>query len=177
LRSEEVRVLEFKRYSHEDDEIFRFNTLSLEEADVEIETVTKKERKPRPPHRVTWEGRLEWASPKVKELVELAKQRIISQVPSAIHSPREKQRNYFFYTQEPRVHRNMFAVILVQKQMMRIRFRLPDDFDDPENHTKLYKGWFFSKGQERAIEVRNKTDLNLLDEYLLNAYQYTKNLS
>ncbi|MFX0135341.1 MAG: hypothetical protein ACFFDN_16975 [Candidatus Hodarchaeota archaeon] len=177
LRSEEVRVLEFKRYSYNDEEIYRFNTLSLEEAEVEIETVPKKEKRPRPPHRLTWEARLEWVSPKVKELFEIAKQKILSQVPSAIHGPREKQRHYFFYTKEPQVHRNIFAVILIQKQMMRIRLRLPDDFEDPENLTKLYKGWFFSKGQERAIEVRNKTEINLLDEYLIKAYNYTKNLS
>jgi len=175
LRAEEVRVLEFKRYVHDDEEVYRFNTLSLEET--EPPGKPPKVTGERPPHHRTWEPRLAWASPNVRELVELVKEKILASVPSVIHGSRQRQRNYFFYTQEPQVHRNIFAVILIQKQMLRVRFRLPDDFVDAENITKLYKGWFYNRGQERAVEIRAQQDLNSIDNYIQLAYEYTKSMS
>jgi len=120
---------------------------------------------------------LKWASPKVKALVESVIEKIVHSVPSVIHKPRERQRHYFFYTQESQVHKNMFAVILIQKQILRVRFRLPDNFKDPDNVTKLYKGWFYNRGQERAVEIKTQKDLNLIDNYILLAYNFTKEMN
>lgn len=136
----DIRVIEFKRYAHNGDSIYRFTPLTHEQAEIEIQTLPTIRTRERKPHQKTWEARLEWASPKVKELVDFVKNKILSHIPNAIHGPRQKQRHYFFYTQEPKVHRNMFAVILIQKRKLRVRIRLPDDFEDPENITKLYKG-------------------------------------
>ena len=177
LRAEEVRVLEFKRYVHDDEEVYRFNTLSLEDTETEPPWKPPKVTRERPPHHKTWEARLEWASPNVRDLVKSVKEKILASVPSAIHGPRQRQRHYFFYTQEPQVHRNIFAVILIQKRMLRVRFRLPDDFEDTDNITKLYKGWFYNKGQERAVEIKSQQDLKLLDNFILLAYNYTKDMS
>jgi len=177
LRAEEVRVLELKRYTHADEDIYRFNTLSLDETETTVSLKPKREVRERPPHALTWEARLAWTTPQVQEMVETAKVKILTATPNAVHGPRQKQRHYFFYTQEPKVHRNLFAVIMIQKQKLRVRFRLPDNFEDPENITKLYKGWFFSKGQERAIEITNQQYLNLIDDYISMAYDYTTGLN
>jgi len=169
--AEEVRVLELKRYIHGDEYVYRFNKLSLDETVTPAPVKSKQDE--RPLHHRTWEARIAWVSPHVREWVETVKGKILTVVPNAIHGPRQKQSRYFFYIQEPKVHRNMFAVIMIQKQKLRLRFRLPHDFEDSNNITKLYKTFFFTKGQERGVEVSNQQDLDLIDDYISIAYDYT----
>ncbi|MBA7634732.1 hypothetical protein ES703_42322 [subsurface metagenome] len=177
LRAEEVRVLQLKRYTHGDENVYRFNTLSLDETVTPAPRKSKQDARERPPHHRTWEARIAWASPHVREWVETVKGKILTAVPNAIHGSRPKQSNYFFYTKEPQVHRNIFAVIMIQKQKLRVRFRLPDNFVDANKITKLYKSWFFSKGQERGVEIRDQQDLDLIDDYISIAYDYTTGLN
>lgn len=176
LRDEEFRVLELKRYTHGNENVYRFKTLSLDETVIPAPMKSKQDARERPPHHRTWEARIAWTSPHVREWVETVKVKILTAVPTAIHGSRQKQIHYFFYAQEPQIHRNMFAVIMIQKQKLRVRFRLPEDFIDSNNIAKLYKGWFFSKGEERGVEIGNQQDLDLIDEYISIAHDYTTGL-
>ncbi|GAH50715.1 unnamed protein product, partial [marine sediment metagenome] len=85
IRAGEVRVLELKRYTHGDENVYRFNTLSLDETVTPAPRKSKQDARERPLHHRTWEARIAWASPHVKEWVETVKGKILTAVPNAIH--------------------------------------------------------------------------------------------
>jgi len=168
-RDAEVRVIEFRTYQKEGEEIYLFNPFKFEEV-----VKPPKLRKEYPEHRKSWEARLEWANASIRNLVYKIIESIESELPGISHSP--KYRWYYFYKDKTPKPRSLFAVLLPEKRSLHVRIRIdPSKFEDRLNMTKQYKGWFFrARGEERGFSIKSPDQLNYALELIRQAYEHAQ---
>jgi len=167
------RILEFKTFEREDSPNVRAYLLEpLYEYGRPLEKVGEGERK-FPPHRLSWEKRLEWINPSVKSLVTQLTSKIEKELPDVTHLP--KYRWYYFYKGKSQDMDSLFTVLILTKKSIKVRIRTdPKEFKDSKNWTKAYKGWFFKKGEEREFTISRSEQLPYAMELIKQPYELAK---
>lgn len=170
-RYADVKVIEFKTYQREGKEIYHFTPFRVEE---EIIQVPEREEKKYPEYMKSWKSRLEWVNAGTRDLVFELIKRIESELPGISHSP--KGRWHYFYKSRILRHRSLFAVLLITKRKVNIRLRVdPSVFEDRNQETKKYKGWFFrTRGEERGFSIKKPDQLNYALKLIKQAYDYAR---
>ena len=168
-RYAEVKVIEFKTYKKDDKEIYYFIPFTAEE---EAVRVLEEEKKEIPDYRKSWEARLKWVNPDIRDLVSKLIERIEKELPGISHLP--KYRWYYIYKGKSRRRESLFAVLLLSKRSVNVRIRVdPARFEDELGFTKRYKGWFFKTG-ERGFSIRSLEQLNNALELIKQAYDFAE---
>jgi len=166
-------------------EIITFKTLVKEKADFkthahlyeplvkvgEPEETTGERKREYPPHRLSWEKRLEWVDPSTRSLLPQVISRIEKEFPDASHLP--KYRWYYVYKGSTHKPEFLFAVLLLTRKNIHIRIRIdPSNFRDEKNWTKAYQGWFwYKKGQERDFSITDADQLSYAIELIRQSYK------
>jgi len=118
----------------------------------------KEEGAKLPPHRLNWEKRLEWVNPSVKALVARLISKVEKEFPDVTHL--SKYRWYYIYKGKSQSTESLFAVLMLTKKDIKVRIRTdPKKLKDAKNWTKVYKGWFFKKGEEREFSISTPEQL------------------
>jgi predicted transport protein len=93
---------------------------------------------------------------------------------NVVGKPRGKY--YCFYKRNPS-NRSIFAVLCLYKVCVRVRIRADlKTFRDPKNWTgeKVYKRWFFTKGQEIEFRVESEDQIGYAMELIKQSYELAK---
>ena len=129
----------------------------------------KEERAKLPPHRLNWEKRLQWVNPSVKTLVARLISKVEKEFPDVTHL--SKYRWYYIYKGKSQSTESLFAVLMLTKKDIKVRIRTePTKFEDPKGWTKVYKGWFFKRGQEREFKMTSEEQIPYAMELIKQSY-------
>lgn len=82
-------------------------------------------------------------------------------------------RYYSFYKGKPS-GKSRFATLLLTKNFVKVRIRTdPNTFRDSKRWTgdKIYKGWFFKKGEEREFRVTEKGQIDYAMGLIKQSYE------
>jgi predicted transport protein len=141
----------------------------------ERKEVKEEEKHPeRPEHKRSWESRLKWVNPEVRELTLSLIRRIEEIFPGVTHKPSHIW--YYFYKEGGRKLDSLFAVLLIDKRKVNVRIKAdPSSFQDPQGWTKKYKGWFFTKKhEEREFSITAQEQLNYAIELIKQSYDISQ---
>jgi len=138
-----------------------------------VEELIEKEREKRqkhPEHESSWEARLEWVTPEIKELVRNLIQKVESQLTEVSGKP--KYRWYYFYKGTGKHLDSLFAVFMIKKKKVSVRIKVdPVKFKDVQKWTKKYKGWFFTKKyEEREFPISAPEQFDYAIELIKQSY-------
>jgi len=124
----------------------------------------------RPKHKRSWEDRLKWVNPEVRDLALSLIRRIEETFPGVAH--KSSHIWYYFYREGGRKLDSLFAVLLLDKKKVNVRIKAdPLTFRDPQGWTKKYKGWFFTKKyEEREFSITGQDQLNYAIELIKQSY-------
>lgn len=137
-----THVIEFKTYEKDSKMIFAFTPIN------KIKTKSKQKTK----QTNTWAELLVLASQPVQNLANAVTTIIEHELDEVYHKP--YWRWYFFYCRETLKRDSLFAVMMLRKNYLTIRFCLPSSFKDTHGLLKPYKGWFFMKKDQRELGLR-----------------------
>lgn len=123
------------------------------------------------PYR-NWHSRLAWVDDNVRDLVNELRLRIVKlgDVDREIHGV-----NLCFYRGKPST-KTIFVAFMLRKKALKVRIRTdPNKFTDTKKWTgnRVYKGWFFKKGQEREFKITKKEQIEYAMELISQAYKHT----
>jgi predicted transport protein len=155
----EVRVLEVQQFTSGKELAISFTPLTW--AKVAIKAPARP-----------WNESYNWCLPETRDLVEQLKDQI-GRFPDILHEPNYKW--YYFYKGKKDKRSNLFAVLLLQKKSVQVRFQVDSkSFSDSKNLSKLYKGWFFKVPgmQERGVTIVSLDDV----PYVLKLVQHSYDL-
>jgi len=166
-RYAEARVIEFKTYQKGDREIYQLTPFATGEEARAPETERRK-----PEYMKSWEAQLRWVDPDTRTLVSELLKRLESELPGISHSP--KGRWYYLYRGRAARRRSLFAVLLLAKSKVNIRLRVdPGAFQDGNQVTKRYRGWFFrTGGEERGFSIQSLEQLDEASALIRQAYDF-----
>ncbi len=155
-----VKVVEFRTFEREGEQIFSFSPL-VSEAEVKRE-VPEKAR--------SWQALLEWTNDATRKLTETIIMKIESEFPKVIHKP--QYRWNYFYAKGDEVHpERLFVVLLLGKKKVQVRIAIdPQSLDDPKKISKAYKGWFFRR-YERGFYVSSADELDYALKLIRASYE------
>jgi len=117
-----------------------------------------------------WDKRLQWVDENVQSLALTISTAITNSQNNVVGKPRG--RYYCFYKGNPSI-RSIFAVLCLFRDSVKVRIRAdPKTFRDPKNWTgnKVYKRWFFTKGQEMEFRVESKDQIGYAMELIKQSY-------
>ena len=117
-----------------------------------------------------WDKRLQWVDENVQSMVLTLSAAIENRQNNVVGKPRAKY--YCFYKGKPSIS-SIFAVLLLFKKYVKVRIRTdPQTFRDPKKWTgeKVYKRWFFTKGQEREFRVDSENQIDYAMKLIKQSY-------
>ena len=119
-----------------------------------------------------WENKRSLATERIRKIQDS----LIKQISEKFDCHIEPYRWWMvFYTEKPTKGKNMFALLNCGKDTSRIMFRInPDTFSD-DDKTRKVNGWFFPRGTERRMRVKEEDFPDILQR-LEHAYNITKTL-
>ena len=167
----EPTVIEFRTYVREDAEKVHAHL---------FEPIYPMKKKPKeevkralPEHYRNWDSMLSWVNDDVRAIVRTLSSHIaeLGDVTHAKHG-----RYYCFYRGKPSTQ-SIFAAFLLAKSALKVRIRTdPETFRDPERWTgeRVYKGWFFKKGEEREFKMMDVNRLDYAMDLIKQSYKLAK---
>ncbi len=178
-----TEVVEFKTFVREDAEIVHAHLFepiyklerSFRKETLSVAPTKARETRKLPEHYENWEKMLAWTDENVKEIVNTLEEKILE---IGYVNKKTIGRHYGFYNGKPTTN-SLFAVLLLKKKALKVRIRTdPKTFNDAQNWTKgrVYKGWFFKKGQERefSISTQDEGTLSYAVELIKHSYELAK---
>jgi len=127
-----------------------------------------------PPHMLSWEKMFAWVDESTRELVKTLESKILEEFDDV--NRKAIGRYYGFYKGEPTTN-SLFAVFLLTKKALKVRIRTdPRTFRDTQNWTRgrVYKGWFFKKGEEKDFSIIGTHQLVYAIELIKQSYELAK---
>jgi predicted transport protein len=171
------KILQFKSFEREGAENVKAHLIEPLFGIGEITEKGKEGGKSKlPPHYKDWHSMLAWVDDNVKDILALLRRHVveIGEVNRVVHG-----RYLCFYIGEPST-KTIFAAFLLTKKALKIRIRTQaDKFEDRKKWTgdKVYKGWFFKKGQEREFRITGEEQIEYAMELINQAYWQTKRIA
>lgn len=132
------------------------------------EAETKKSS--RADYFLRWDKRLQWVDENVQSLALAISTAIINSQNNIVGKSRGKY--YCFYIGNPSI-RSIFAALCLFKECVKVRIITdPKTFRDPQNWTggKVFKRWFFTKGQETEFRLESKNQIDYAMELIEQSY-------
>ena len=166
----EPTVVEFRTYVRENAENVRahlFEPIHLMKKEV------KEERRPLPEHYRNWDSILSWVEDSVRVVVKALSSSTI-ELGGVTHA--KHGRYYCFYRGKPST-KSIFVAFLLTKNALKVRIRTdPETFRDPKKWTgeRVYKGWFFKKGEEREFKIVGIDQMDYAMELVKQSYELAK---
>ena len=154
-----VTVIEFKVFAIEDAP--NIHAYLFEVPHAARESVTREKK------YLSWEEKLEQVEKNVRDFVQTLTEKIVKlgNVRTGV-----KRDEFYFYKGEPG-SRTLFAVFMLTQKALNVRIRVnPETFSDPLNWTKVYKGWFFKKEQERGFRIESKDQIPYAMKLIKQSY-------
>lgn len=100
----------------------------------------------------------------------------ISQIESSFPTVSHKStyRWYYFYCNKEMTSNALFCVILLGKKYLKLRFFVPPTFQDPNNISHKFRGWFWHKngGEERGVRIETEEQLVRTLPLVKQAYEF-----
>jgi predicted transport protein len=130
----------------------------------------KEKETKHPPSLSNWEKKLAWVDDNTKDIVKALTNRIL-QLGEATSEPHGEDN--CFYRGTPST-KTIFAAFMVRKKALKVGIRTnPKTFKDPKKWTgdKIYKGWFFKQGQERAFKINDKKQIDYAMKLIKQSYE------
>jgi predicted transport protein len=121
-----------------------------------------------------WDKRLQWVDKNVQSLALALSATIENGQNNVVGKPRGKY--YCFYKGNPST-KSIFATLCLFKNYVKVRIRAdPKTFRDTKKWTgeKVYKKWFFLKGQEREFKITGKEQITYAMELIKQSYELAK---
>jgi len=126
-------------------------------------------KKERPEHRKSWEKRLEWVNPPVRELVSALVSRIEKEFSDVVHFPKHR---WYYVHRATRKTSSRFAVLMINKKEIEVRLKADTQFKDSKSWTKSYKGWFFYKqGEEKGFKISDTNQIDYAMKLVRQSYE------
>jgi len=135
------------------------------------EQYERREKETKRPHPLlSWEKKLVWVDDSTKEIVKALTNRIL-QLGEVTFEPHGE--DSCFYKGTPST-KSIFAAFMLRKKALKVGIRTdPKTFKDPKKWTgdKIYKGWFFKQGQERAFKISDKKQIDYAMKLIKQSYE------
>jgi predicted transport protein len=165
-------IIEFKTFVREDAPSVQAHIFEPLYGIVGLTKIKKKERERvrQLKHNKTWDDMLAWVNNNVKELVNILSERI----DEFGNVKQEISGKYLCFDRYNQRGRSRFAVFMLTKNTLKVRIKTDaNTFKDPRNWTgdKIYKNFFFRKGQEREFKITNKDQISYAIELIKQSYE------
>jgi len=170
------KILEFKTFAREEAPNVRAHLFETLYEYTRPPEEGEEEEKEYPPHRLSWEKRLEWVDRNTSDSAKWLTIQIKRKLKDVVEEPRG--RHLCFFKGKPST-KSIFAAFLLTKKYLKVRIRTdPKTFRDPKKRVKekLYTGWFFKTGQEREFVILtfNTENLYYAMELIKQSYALAK---
>lgn len=121
-----------------------------------------------------WDERLTKSSREVQQVIE----RLLSNINQKFTNIAKPYYKWLFlYTTEPTERKTCFAILTCGKNTANVIFRInPKTFTETDQNIRTVAGWFFSRGTERRISLKEDLIPRIM-HYLEHSYSTTNNLS
>jgi predicted transport protein len=168
-----TQIIEFKTYVRENAENIHahfFEPLCETGPTTGQGAGAKPPRKPTPEYLRSWEAKLNWVNPKIKELTHALQDQIIK-LGNVDHTPSGP--DYKFYKGK-RTSDSIFAGMFLTHDALKVRIRTDSTFNDPKKlvSQRTYK-WFFRSG-EREFAISDVSQLEYAIELIKQSYALAK---
>jgi predicted transport protein len=166
-----TEVVEFKTYVRENAESVHIHSFeSIFEAGISGGKTEKggKEKETVPEHRQSYEKKLAWVDPNVREVVRDLTNKI-SALSDVVQRP--SGTDYCFYKGKPS-SRSVFAVFMLTQKLLKVRIRAdPDTLRDSQKWVKdKVFNWFIKQGKEREFEVKDSEQVSYAMDLIKQSY-------